>query len=143
MTLGAAAPAAAQADFGKPHPPIVPEDDPAITVVRPQLSAGIPAYAAMPKNVTPATPGIVQVLAIWGIDAQLRDVVRRYAKAGYICIAPDIYARDPAPNGDGNSDIAQFQPAAAPAAIGSARSRRARRSGSPASAWAVGSRSAR
>ena len=90
MTLAAGAPASAQADFGKPHPPLVAEDDPAITVVRPQLPTGIPAYAAMPKNVTPTTPGIVQVMAIWGIDAQLRDVIRRYAKAGYICIAPDM-----------------------------------------------------
>jgi len=112
VTLGAATPASAQADFGKPHPPIVAEDDPAITIVRPMLSTGIPGYAAMPKNVTPTTPGVVQTIAIWGIDAQLRDVVRRYAKAGYICIAPDIYARSPAPNGDGNSDISQFQPAA-------------------------------
>ena len=107
------APASAQADFGKPHAPIVAEDDPAITIVRPMLSTGIPGYAAMPKNVTPTTPGVVQTIAIWGVDAQLRDVVRRYAKAGYIAIAPDLYARSPAPSGDGNSDIAQFQPAAA------------------------------
>jgi carboxymethylenebutenolidase len=66
----------------------------------------------MPKNVTPTTPGIVQVIAIWGIDAQLRDVIRRYAKAGYICIAPDLYARSPAHGSDGSSDIAQYRPAA-------------------------------
>jgi carboxymethylenebutenolidase len=109
------APAAAQADFGKPHAPIVAEDDPAITIVRPMLGTGIPGYAAMPKNVTPATPGVVQTIAIWGVDAQLRDVVRRYAKAGYICIAPDIYARDPAPNADNaqSNEYTKFQPASA------------------------------
>jgi carboxymethylenebutenolidase len=110
-----AAPASAQANFGKPHPPIVAEDDPAITIVRPTLSTGVSSYAAMPKNVTPTTPGVVQIMAVWGIDAQLRDVVRRYAKAGYICIAPDIYGRSPAPNGDGVSsdEYTKFQPAAA------------------------------
>jgi len=114
MALGTAAPAAAQADFGKPHPPILAENDPAITIVRPMLSSGVPGYAAMPKNVTPTTPGIVQTMAVWGIDAQLRDVVRRYAKLGYICIAPDLYARNPAPNADtaGSDEYPKFAPSA-------------------------------
>jgi carboxymethylenebutenolidase len=107
--------ASAQAYYGKPHPPIVAENDPAITIVRPMLSSGVSGYAAMPKNVTPTTPGVVQTMAIWGIDAQLRDVVRRYAKAGYICIAPDIYGRSPAPNADnaGSEEYTRFQGAAA------------------------------
>src|SRR5271166_6877136 len=77
---------AAGEDYGKPHPPIVSERDPAISVQRVTLTSPdqpIPAYAAYPKHATPTTPGVVVVHAIWGVDAQIRDVVRRLAKAGY------------------------------------------------------------
>jgi carboxymethylenebutenolidase len=52
------------------------------------------------------------VQAIWGVDAQLRDTVRRYAKEGYLCIAPSLYQRSHPPSGDGRSDIAAFAPQA-------------------------------
>ncbi len=117
LTLGATTAAGAQTDgLGKPHPPIVPEDDPAITVSRPQLApaAGSPigAYAAMPRSITATTPGVVVVQHVWGVDATIRDVVRRYAKAGYIAIAPQLYGRLNAPSGDGVTDIAVFSPLA-------------------------------
>ena len=92
-----AVPATAQStDFGHPHPPIVPDNDPAITtqhttLIRPD--ATISAYVAMPKNVTPTTPGIVMTAHIWGVDAQYRDLVRRFANLGYIAIAPGIFHR--------------------------------------------------
>jgi carboxymethylenebutenolidase len=102
--------------FGKPHPPIVAEDDPAIVVDRPPLvrpGTTIDAYAAWPKTAGPATPGLVLVQAIWGVDAQLRDTVRRYAKEGFLCIAPALFARSSPPSGDGATDIAVFRPLAA------------------------------
>jgi carboxymethylenebutenolidase len=112
-----AVPADAQAtDFGKPHPPIVPETDPAITVVHGTLArpdATIGAYIAMPKNVTPTTPGIVMCAHIWGVDAQYRDLARRFAKLGYIAIAPGIFDRSHPPSGDGQTDLSLFAPAAA------------------------------
>ncbi len=113
--IGNAAAARAQTEgFGKPHPPVVAEDDPAIIVARPQLAPNvggpIGAYAAAPRSVTRLTPGVVVTQAIWGVDAQLRDTVRRYAKAGYIAIAPQLYDRLGAPSGDGASDIAVFAP---------------------------------
>jgi carboxymethylenebutenolidase len=115
-TLAAPAAALAQAaTFGQPHPPIVAETDPAIVVARPALvrpDTTIDAYAAWPAALTPATPGLVLVQAIWGIDAQLRDTVRRYAKEGFICIAPALYARSHPPSGDGVSDIGVFRPLA-------------------------------
>jgi carboxymethylenebutenolidase len=107
--------AADETAFGKPHPPIVAPDDPAIvaqhlTLQRPDTA--LDAYAAWPKDVGASTPGIVMVQHIWGVDSTIRDDVRRYAKAGYICIAPDLYARSKAPSGDGTSDIELFRPAA-------------------------------
>jgi len=108
--------ARAQSDgFGAPHAPIVAEDDPAIVVARPALvrpDATIDAYAAWPATLSPATPGLVLVQAIWGVDAQLRDTVRRYAKAGFICIAPALFARRQPPSGDGVNDISIFRPLA-------------------------------
>jgi carboxymethylenebutenolidase len=102
--------------LGKPHPPLVPEDDPAITVERMQLRRPdgiVNAYAAYPKNVSGNTPGIIIAMHIWGVDAQLRDVVRRYAKAGFSCAAPDLYSRMNAPSGDGVTDVGEFRSYAA------------------------------
>jgi carboxymethylenebutenolidase len=118
LTIGNAAPAAAQTDgFGKPHPPIVAADDPAIAVSRPRLipNAGSPigAYAAAPRSLTGATPGVVVIQHIWGVDATIRDTVRRYAKSGYVAIAPLLYDRLNPPNGDGSTDFAAFAPMAA------------------------------
>ena len=99
-------------EFGKPHPPIVAENDPAITVMRPRLQrpdATIGAYAALPKTVAPGTPGVVMTCHIWGIDAQYRDMARRLAKAGYVAIIPGIFDRLNPPNGDAPVDIAPFQ----------------------------------
>jgi carboxymethylenebutenolidase len=104
------------ADFGKPHPPIVPPNDPSITVQTLKLARPdvvLDAYAAGPATLTATTPGIVMVHHIWGVDATIRDDVRRYAKAGYVCIAPNLFARSNVPSGDGLNDSAPFRPAAA------------------------------
>ena len=102
---------AAEQDFGKPHPPIVAEDDPDITVERPTLAppeGTVEAYAAYPHDNTVTTPGIVVVQHIWGVDAQIRDTVRRLAKAGFVTIAPNLYSGMGAPSGDGATDHAPF-----------------------------------
>jgi carboxymethylenebutenolidase len=112
-----AVPADAQsADFGHPHPPIVPENDPAITAQHGTLTrpdATISAYMAMPKKVTATTPGIVLCAHIWGVDAQYRDLARRFAKLGYIAIAPGIFDRSNPPSGDGVSDLSIMAPGVA------------------------------
>ena len=105
--------AGVQTPLGAPHAPIVAEDDPALEIERPTLQsagASIDAYAAIPKDAVPDAPGIVLVQHIWGVDAQIRDVVRRFAKQGYVTIAPDLYARGHAPNGDGATDYTLFRP---------------------------------
>jgi carboxymethylenebutenolidase len=104
------------ADFGKPHPPIVAEDDSAISTARPQITYGtrtIDAYFAAPKHAGSDTPAVVVVQAIWGVDAQLRDVVRRFAKEGYVTIAPDLFSGLGAPSGDGATDFAPYRAIAA------------------------------
>jgi len=117
--LAAAAPVLAEDALGQPHPGLVAEDDPALSVERPVLSSQRPdgpfkldAYAAAPRGAGPRTPGVVVVMAVWGVDAQLRDTVRRLAKAGYAAVAADLYTGLGAPSGDGTSDISAFRGAA-------------------------------
>lgn len=112
---GLAAPTLARAEqeLGKPHPPLAAEDDPAISVDHVKLSRpdiALDAYAAWPKDASAATPSVVVIMHVWGVDAAIRDVVRRFAKAGFAAIAPDLYARWNAPSGDGATDSAIFRP---------------------------------
>jgi len=105
--------AGAQAALGEPHPPLVPEDHPAITVERVSLrrpDATVPAYAAWPVRALANVPCVVVIMHIWGVDVSIRDVVRRFAAAGYAAIAPDLYARFGAPSGDGATDASVFKP---------------------------------
>ena len=110
-----AAALAAGEDFGKPHPPIVAENDPAVALGRPQIRSGsrtIDSYYASPKDAGPSTPAVVLVQHIWGVDAVMRDIARRFAKEGYIAIVPDLYTGLGAPSGDGLTDYKVFLPAA-------------------------------
>lgn len=99
--------------MGQTHAPLVPENDPAISTERVTLSvdgANVDAYAALPKPSDERTPSVVVVMHIWGVDTSIRDVVRRFAKAGHAAIAPDLYSRLGAPSGDGSSDVGTFRP---------------------------------
>ena len=67
----------------------------------------IPAYRAMPaggKNL----PTVLVVHEIFGVHEHIKDVCRRFAKAGYLAIAPELYARQ----GDVSKldDIDQIRP---------------------------------
>jgi carboxymethylenebutenolidase len=112
-TLTTGVGAALADDLGKSHPPLVAENDPAIHakwVKLHWLDGDIDAYTAVPKNATASTPGIVVVQHIWGVDPAIRDVVRRYAKQGYVTIAPALYSRWNPPDGTGVTDINVFRP---------------------------------
>ena len=52
----------------------------------------IPAYCAMPASGGPF-PVVLVVQEIFGVHEHIRDVCRRLAKAGYLAIAPELYAR--------------------------------------------------
>ena len=52
----------------------------------------MPAYRAMPaggKNL----PTVLVVQEIFGVHEHIKDVCRRLAKAGYLAVAPELYAR--------------------------------------------------
>lgn len=52
----------------------------------------IPAYRAKPKKDT-ALPVILVVQEIFGVHEHIKDICRRFAKLGYLAIAPELYAR--------------------------------------------------
>jgi carboxymethylenebutenolidase len=52
----------------------------------------IPAYRAMPATGGPF-PVVLVVQEIFGVHEHIKDVCRRFAKLGYLAIAPEMYAR--------------------------------------------------
>ncbi len=58
----------------------------------PTADGAIPAYRAKPA--TRSRFGVVLVVQeIFGVHEHIKDVVRRFAKAGYLAVAPELYAR--------------------------------------------------
>jgi carboxymethylenebutenolidase len=52
----------------------------------------IPAYRAKPDQGT-ALPVVLVVQEIFGVHEHIKDICRRFAKLGYLAIAPELYAR--------------------------------------------------
>ena len=52
----------------------------------------IPAYRAMPATGGPF-PTVLVVQEIFGVHEHIKDVCRRFAKAGYYAVAPELFAR--------------------------------------------------
>jgi len=52
----------------------------------------MPAYRAMPAN-GKNLPIALVVQEIFGVHEHIKDVARRFAKAGYLAVAPELYAR--------------------------------------------------
>jgi carboxymethylenebutenolidase len=52
----------------------------------------VPAYRAQPKGKT-KLPVIIVIHEIFGVHEHIADVCRRFAKLGYLAIAPDFYTR--------------------------------------------------
>ncbi len=52
----------------------------------------IPAYRAMPAKGGPF-PVVLVVQEIFGVHEHIKDMCRRFAKEGYLAVAPELYAR--------------------------------------------------
>ena len=52
----------------------------------------LPAYRAMPATGGPF-PTVLVVQEIFGVHEHIKDVCRRFAKLGYLAIAPELFAR--------------------------------------------------
>ena len=49
------------------------------------------AHVALPAETSASNAAIILIQEWWGINDHVRDLAGRYAKEGYICIAPDLY----------------------------------------------------
>jgi carboxymethylenebutenolidase len=58
----------------------------------PVADGTIPAYRAMPQSGGPF-PTVLVVQEIFGVHEHIKDVCRRFAKLGYLAVAPALYAR--------------------------------------------------
>jgi carboxymethylenebutenolidase len=58
----------------------------------PVADGTIPAYRAMPAQGGPF-PTVLVVQEIFGVHEHIKDLCRRFAKAGYYAVAPELYAR--------------------------------------------------
>ncbi len=71
-------------------------DDKGLTVgeVKIPVSDGaIPAYRAMPDKKGKRFPVVLVIHEIFGVHEWIQDVCRRFAKLGYMAVAPALYAR--------------------------------------------------
>ncbi|RTQ35406.1 carboxymethylenebutenolidase [Variovorax gossypii] len=66
----------------------------------------VPAYAAAPEGKT-GLPVILVIQEIFGVHEYIADTCRRFAKLGYLAIAPELYARQGDPRG--YTDIPKLQ----------------------------------
>lgn len=53
----------------------------------------MPAYRAMPNKKGKKFPVVLVVHEIFGVHEHIQDLCRRFAKQGYLAIAPSLYAR--------------------------------------------------
>ncbi|HVT09512.1 MAG TPA: dienelactone hydrolase family protein [Polyangia bacterium] len=53
---------------------------------------GFTGYLARPERAKGAVPALLIIQEAWGVDAHIEDVTRRFAAAGYVALAPDLYA---------------------------------------------------
>lgn len=47
------------------------------------------AYAARPES--PNGKAVIVIQEYWGLNDHIRDITRRYAKEGFLAVAPDLY----------------------------------------------------
>lgn len=47
------------------------------------------AYVTRPHE--PVSAAVILIQEYWGINEHIRDLAGRYAKEGYLCVAPDLY----------------------------------------------------
>jgi carboxymethylenebutenolidase len=67
----------------------------------------MPAYVARPAKAKESLPIVIVVSEIFGVHEYIADVTRRFAKLGYLAIAPEFFTRAGDPNSYGT--VAEIQ----------------------------------
>jgi carboxymethylenebutenolidase len=55
-------------------------------------AGAVAAYLARPRAASGPVPGVVVIQEVWGVDRHITDVADRFASAGYVAVAPDLYS---------------------------------------------------
>jgi carboxymethylenebutenolidase len=61
----------------------------------------MPAYRAMPVQATGKLPVVLVVSEVFGVHEHIADVARRFARLGYLAIAPELFVRQGDPGSYG------------------------------------------
>ena len=67
----------------------------------------MPAYVSRPENAKGSLPIIIVLSEIFGVHEHIADITRRFAKLGYLAIAPEKFIRAGDPNSYGT--VAEIQ----------------------------------
>ena len=67
----------------------------------------MPAYVSRPEKAKGSLPIVIVVSEIFGVHEYIADVTRRFAKLGYLAIAPEFFTRAGDPNAYGT--VAEIQ----------------------------------
>ncbi len=70
-------------------------------------SFNLPAYISRPEKATGPLPVVIVVSEIFGVHEYIADTTRRFAKLGYLAIAPEFFTRAGDPNSFGT--VAEIQ----------------------------------
>ena len=70
-------------------------------------SFNMPAYISRPEKASGPLPVVIVVSEIFGVHEYIADVTRRFAKLGYLAIAPEFFTRAGDPNSFGT--VAEIQ----------------------------------
>ena len=68
------------------------------SVTFPGEEVTLSAFLARPQDSKPR-PALVVIHEWWGLNDHIKDVAQRFAREGYVALAPDLYSRLPAPAG--------------------------------------------
>lgn len=60
------------------------------TITFKSADGDVPGYLAQPTSGGPF-PGVVVIQEWWGLDEHIQSVVQRFARLGYVALAPDLY----------------------------------------------------
>jgi carboxymethylenebutenolidase len=55
-------------------------------------AGAVAGYLARPGAAKGPVPGVVVIQEVWGVDGHISDVADRFANAGYVALAPDLYS---------------------------------------------------
>jgi carboxymethylenebutenolidase len=52
----------------------------------------VPGLLVRPRAAGGPLPGVIVIQEVWGVDGHIADLCERFATAGYVALAPDLYA---------------------------------------------------